>query len=124
MTAIERIDVRAMRAALHDARAVAREYADDVRIMKRMGLQACRLSVSWPRDAIRDGADVRGYFHWAIMDSFEWAEGYKERFGLVYVDYATQRRIPKDSARWYRGVIRSNGAALGGAGLCAGRPGE
>lgn len=62
--------------------------------------------------AICDGVDVRGYFHWSIMDNFEWAEGYKERFGLVYVDYATQRRIPKDSAYWYRKIIRTNGAAL------------
>ena len=59
--------------------------------------------------AIQHGADVRGYFHWSLMDNFEWAEGYKERFGLVYIDYQTQARVPKDSAHWYRGVIESNG---------------
>ncbi len=64
------------------------------------------------RRAIDDGADVRGYFHWSLLDNFEWAEGYKERFGLVFVDYATQRRIPKDSARWYRRVIDSSGEAI------------
>jgi beta-glucosidase len=59
--------------------------------------------------AIEDGADVRGYMLWSIMDNFEWAEGYKERFGLVYVDYQTQQRTLKDSAHWYRKVIESNG---------------
>jgi len=66
--------------------------------------------------AIQDGVDVRGYFHWSIMDNFEWAEGYKERFGLVHVDFKTQKRIPKDSAYWYREVIRSNGTSLWGHG--------
>lgn len=64
------------------------------------------------RRATQDGVDVRGYFQWSILDNFEWAEGYKERFGLVYVDYPTQRRIPKDSAYWYQDVIASNGANL------------
>jgi beta-glucosidase len=62
--------------------------------------------------AIADGVDVRGYFHWSIMDNFEWAEGYRERFGLVHVDYATLERTPKESAYWYRDVIRSNGRSL------------
>ena len=52
-------------------------------------------------------ADIRGYFHWALTDNFEWNNGYAERFGLVYMDYPTGRRIPKDSFRWYREVIRS-----------------
>jgi beta-glucosidase len=56
--------------------------------------------------------DVRGYFHWSLLDNFEWAEGYKQRFGLVHVDYATQKRTPKDSAAWYAEVIRTNGADL------------
>jgi beta-glucosidase len=59
--------------------------------------------------AIADNVEVAGYFHWSFMDNFEWAEGYKERFGLVHVDYATQARTPKDSAYRYREVIRSNG---------------
>ena len=62
--------------------------------------------------AIREGVDVRGYFHWSILDNFEWAEGYKHRFGLVHVDYETQKRTLKDSAFWYRDVIRSHGTSL------------
>lgn len=62
--------------------------------------------------ALADGVEVRGYFHWTLMDNFEWASGFRERFGLIYVDYPTQRRVLKDSARWYGEVIASNGATL------------
>jgi len=64
------------------------------------------------RRAIADGVDIRGYFHWSIMDNFEWASGYKHRFGLVHVDFDTQKRTLKDSAYWYREVIRTNGESL------------
>ena len=64
------------------------------------------------RDAIKDGTDVHGYFLWSILDNFEWAEGYRMRFGLIYVDYETLERIPKDSYMWYQQVIMSNGACL------------
>ena len=67
------------------------------------------------RRAIDSGVDVRGYLHWSILDNFEWAEGYSKRFGLVYVDYATQQRTPKDSAHWYAKVIRTNGQELDNA---------
>jgi beta-glucosidase len=54
------------------------------------------------------GVDLRGYFCWSFLDNFEWAEGYQKRFGLVFVDYPTQRRIPKASAAFYSSVIRTN----------------
>ncbi|MFF8640203.1 GH1 family beta-glucosidase [Streptomyces sp. NPDC015345] len=56
------------------------------------------------RRAITDGADVRGYYLWSLLDNFEWAYGYSKRFGAVYVDYETQARIPKSSAHWYATV--------------------
>lgn len=55
---------------------------------------------------IYDGTDVRGYFYWSLLDNFEWNQGYDPRFGLVYVDYKTQRRIIKDSGYWYRDYMR------------------
>ncbi len=62
--------------------------------------------------AYDEGADVRGYFLWSFLDNFEWAEGYKQRFGIVYVDFSSQKRIVKDSAFWYRKVMETKGAAL------------
>lgn len=64
------------------------------------------------RRAIAEGVPVEAYFHWSILDNFEWAEGYKHRFGLIHVDYETQKRTLKDSAHWYREVIASNGKNL------------
>jgi len=55
--------------------------------------------------AMDQGIDVRGYFLWSLMDNFEWNSGYAKRFGIVYVDYATQQRLPKASALWYRDFI-------------------
>jgi beta-glucosidase len=59
-------------------------------------------------DAIAAGVDVRGYLTWTMMDNFEWAEGFHQRFGLVHVDYATQRRTPKASYAWYRDLIAAS----------------
>jgi beta-glucosidase len=78
---------------VHDTKRI--EYLDG-------HLRACH-------DAMSHGVDLRGYFVWSLMDNFEWAEGYAKRFGIVHVDYATQVRLPKDSARWYSDVIRRNG---------------
>ncbi len=57
-------------------------------------------------NAMRNGVDLRGYFAWSLLDNFEWAYGYSQRFGLIQGDYATQRRTPKASARFYAEVIR------------------
>ncbi|HZU83698.1 MAG TPA: GH1 family beta-glucosidase [Polyangiaceae bacterium] len=62
--------------------------------------------------AIAAGAPVAGYFAWSLMDNFEWDHGYTQRFGLCWVDYATQERIPKDSARWYKNVIEENAVTV------------
>lgn len=62
--------------------------------------------------ALDDGVVAKGYFVWSVMDNFEWGHGYKQRFGLIYVDYATQKRVLKDSAYWYKEVIDSKGARI------------
>ena len=64
------------------------------------------------KDAVSEGIPVLGYQYWSIMDNFEWINGYDRRFGLVYVDYRTQKRTIKDSACWYRDVIATNGEIL------------
>lgn len=64
------------------------------------------------KDAVSEGIPVLGYQYWSIMDNFEWINGYDKRFGLVYVDYRTQKRTIKDSACWYRDVIATNGEIL------------
>jgi beta-glucosidase len=64
------------------------------------------------RQASRDGVDIRGYFHWSLLDNFEWAEGFKERFGLIHVDYPTGKRTPKDSYFHYKKIIATNGGKL------------
>jgi beta-glucosidase len=68
--------------------------------LKRYLLQVCR--------GIEDGADIRGYFLWSLLDNFEWAEGFSKRFGIVHVDFESQQRTIKDSAYWYRDVMRNN----------------
>ena len=63
-------------------------------------------------DAIAAGVDVRGYYVWSALDNFEWAAGYRERFGLVHVDFDTLERTRKDSWHWYREVIAAQPEAL------------
>ena len=60
------------------------------------------------------GVDVRGYFAWSLLDNFEWAHGYSKRFGLVHVDFETQQRTPKASARFYAETIATRGRSLQG----------
>jgi len=68
------------------------------------------------RKAAADGVPLHGYFLWSLMDNFEWSKGYTERFGIIHVDYQTQERTLKESAKWYREVIASNGESLGSEG--------
>jgi len=98
--------------------AACHDYVDpngEVKDLDRISyIRSHLLAVS---EAIGRGVDVRGYFAWSLMDNFEWAYGYSRRFGLIWVDYPTGRRIPKASFAWYRSVIGSNGQDLsGGAG--------
>lgn len=65
--------------------------------------------LSYIHRAIQERCNVKGYFLWSLMDNFEWAEGYSKRFGIVYVDYPTQKRIIKQSGRWYASVCKKNG---------------
>ena len=64
------------------------------------------------RKALEKGVDLRGYFVWSLLDNFEWSHGFSKRFGIVHVNYETQRRTPKASARFYSEVIRTHGAVL------------
>ncbi|MEY4744736.1 MAG: hypothetical protein RL272_681 [Candidatus Parcubacteria bacterium] len=67
-----------------------------------------REHLRWVRRAMDAGVDVRGYFHWSLVDNFEWAEGYTKKFGLVEVDFSTQERRPRPSAYAYRDIARAN----------------
>jgi len=78
--------------------------SDDGRVHDPQRVEYLRKHLAAAHAAIEQGAPLRGYFDWSLMDNFEWALGYSRRFGIVYVDYATQRRIPKDSARFYASV--------------------
>ena len=84
--------------AYEDERA-ADEFDDAERVVY------LRAHVAAVGDAVKDGADVRGYFVWSLLDNFEWAWGYAKRFGIVYVDYETLERVPKRSAREYAAII-------------------
>ncbi|MET7401629.1 GH1 family beta-glucosidase [Dactylosporangium sp. NPDC005572] len=89
--------------ALHDYAGPDGEIADDERIAFFEGhLRAVH-------GALSRGVPLLGFFPWSFLDNFEWASGYGVRYGLYYVDYPTQRRTPKRSARWYASVIRANG---------------
>lgn len=80
----------------------------DGRVADPLRLEYLRQHVIRAHKAIQDGVPLKGYFVWSLMDNFEWTYGYSKRFGIVYVDYATQQRIWKDSARWYQQVIAAN----------------
>lgn len=89
-------------AAFPDALRPDRRVVDDARIDYFAGYLAAM------HQAIAEGCDVRGYFAWSLMDNFEWGRGYSKRFGLVYTDYPTLQRIPKQSYYWLQQVIKNN----------------
>lgn len=86
--------------------------AADGRLDDPLRVAYLRSHLAAVREAIARGADIRGYCVWSLLDNFEWALGYSKRFGIVHIDYATQRRTPKASAEFYRQVIASKGACL------------
>jgi beta-glucosidase len=79
------------------------------RVPDEQRIRYLRTHLAAAHRAIEAGVPLAGYFGWSLMDNFEWAKGYAQRFGLVWVDFNTQERILKDSAKWYKGVIKKNG---------------
>jgi beta-glucosidase len=87
--------------------AACRDRLDDGRVRDEARIDFIRQHIAAVERAVDAGVDVRGFFVWSLLDNFEWAHGYRKRFGIAYVDYPTQRRVPKDSAMWYREFIAS-----------------
>jgi beta-glucosidase len=83
----------------------AADRLEDGRVEDRQRVDYIRTHLEALKAAMDAGVDVRGYFLWSLLDNFEWNSGYTKRFGIVYVDYATQARIPKASALWYRDFL-------------------
>jgi beta-glucosidase len=81
---------------------------EDGRVHDDRRIKYLRSHIAATQRAIQHHAPVKGYFVWSFLDNFEWAQGFSQRFGIVWVDYHTQERILKDSAYWYHGVIASN----------------
>jgi len=81
----------------------------DGRVRDEKRLDFLRQHLTAAHRAIQAGVPLKGYYQWSLMDNFEWGHGYLQRFGIVYVDYESRERIPKDSALWYRDVITNNG---------------
>lgn len=86
-------------AAFHD------EVAADGQVHDPLRVDYIRAHLEQAHRALQEGVPLRGYFYWSLMDNFEWAFGYSKRFGLLYVDFATQRRLMKDSGHWYMNFI-------------------
>ena len=82
--------------------------SDDGKVHDNFRIDFIKWHLEQIEKAIADGVDIRGYFYWSFMDNFEWAEGYNERFGLIFVDYETQKRTIKESGYWYKRLIQTN----------------
>ena len=85
--------------------------AEDGRVYDSDRVMFLRGCLSELQRATADGVPVEGYFHWSAQDNFEWIYGYGNRFGLIYVDFKTQKRTPKLSAQWFRETARRNAVA-------------
>ena len=84
--------------------AVADQMIND-KVSDEVRIEYVRTHLKALHEAMAKGVDVQGYFYWSLLDNFEWNSGYAKRFGLVYVDYETQKRTMKDSAYWYRDFV-------------------
>ncbi len=93
--------------------AAYRDRVDGGRVADTQRISYLQRHIAAMATALEGGVDVRGYFVWSLLDNFEWADGFTKRFGLVFVDYATQRRTLKDSALWYRAFCARARAAVG-----------
>ena len=82
---------------------------ENKRVKDELRIDYYRTHIAAVHRAIEAGVPMAGYFAWSLMDNFEWARGYAQRFGLIWVDFNTQERIIKDSGKWYKGVIKKNG---------------
>jgi beta-glucosidase len=79
------------------------------RVKDDLRTEYLRTHIAAVHRAIEAGVPMAGYFAWSLLDNFEWGFGYSQRFGLIWVNYETQERIIKDSAKWYKTVIKKNG---------------
>ena len=87
--------------------------AEDGRVYDSKRVDYLQQHISQVGQAIEEGVDIRGNFVWSQLDNFEWSHGYSMRFGIVHVDFETQKRTLKDSAKWYRRTIASNAIESG-----------
>lgn len=99
-------------AAFFDPPVAEPDASGERRVRDPLRMDYLQKHISAIHDAIQAGCDIRGYMVWSLLDNLEWSLGYSKRFGVVHVNYATQDRTPKDSARWYSKVIASNGKFL------------
>lgn len=84
------------------------EVSQDDYVHDNLRIKYLHSHIEQAKNAIENGVRLRGYFIWSLLDNFEWAFGYSRRFGIIYVDYETQQRIPKDSSKWYSKLINYN----------------
>ncbi len=92
--------------------AVTEWLSEDGKLHDPSRIEYIRRYLSQLKRATEEGANIEGYFYWSLLDNFEWKEGFSKRFGLIYVDYNTLERTPKDSAAYYANIIRENGKSL------------